>query len=194
MIARAQRGDEAAFQALFEAHKFRVYSLCLRMTGNSADAEDLTQETFLRVFRRISTFRGASAFSTWLHRLTINEVLIFLRKKRLPVVPLVEVDNSHDDPVALEYPDVDRRLMGTLGRIDLNHAIAGLPQVLQSAVVLFEMEGYKHQEIARMMNCSVGSSKSNLHRARGKLRHSLRSLRAEVSPAHRMQTCFNALQ
>ena len=88
LVARAQGGEEPAFTSLFEAHKRGVYSLCLRMTHSPADAEDLTQEAFLQVFRKITTFRGESTFSTWLHRLTVNGVLMHLRKKRLPQVSL----------------------------------------------------------------------------------------------------------
>ena len=103
LIARAQKGDEEAFSALFEAHKRRVYSLCLRMTGNTAEAEDLAQEAFLQLFRKISTFRGESAFSTWLHRLTVNVVLMHLRKKGLQQVSLDEPDTSQDEPVKRDY-------------------------------------------------------------------------------------------
>jgi len=99
LIARAQRGDEEAFAALFGIHKRRVYSLCLRMTGDAAEAEDLAQEAFLQLFRKIATFRGESAFSTWLHRLVVNAGLIHLRKKRLQHVPLEDTDNSHEDAV-----------------------------------------------------------------------------------------------
>jgi RNA polymerase sigma-70 factor (ECF subfamily) len=94
LIARAQRGEEAAFAALFEAHKRRVYSLCLRMTGDTAEAEDLTQEAFLQVFRKISSFRAEAAFSTWLHRVTVNVALMRRRRKRLPQVSLDEMGGS----------------------------------------------------------------------------------------------------
>ena len=111
LIERAQRGDEEAFAALFEAHKRRVYSLCLRMTGDTAEAEDLSQEAFLQLFRKISTFRGESAFSTWLHRLVVNVVLMHLRKKGLQQVSLDEVDNSQDEPVKRDYGGDDLRLL-----------------------------------------------------------------------------------
>src|SRR6201987_6304745 len=89
-IERAKQGDGGAFQFLYNLHKRRVYSLCLRMTGNTASAEDLTQEAFLQLFRKIGTFRGESAFSTWLHRMSVNVVLMQLRKKNLPLVPIDE--------------------------------------------------------------------------------------------------------
>ncbi|MGH9446182.1 MAG: RNA polymerase sigma factor, partial [Terriglobia bacterium] len=112
LIARAQRGEEEAFAALFELHKRRVYSLCLRMTGDTAEAEDLAQEAFLQLFRKIGTFRGDSAFSTWLHRLVVNVVLMHLRKKGLQKVSLDDVDTSQEEPVKREYGDDDRRLLG----------------------------------------------------------------------------------
>jgi RNA polymerase sigma-70 factor, ECF subfamily len=170
LVARAQRGEEEAFRALFEAHKSRVYSLCLRMTGNTADAEDLTQEAFLKVFRRISSFRGVSAFSTWLHRLAKNEVLMYLRKKQLLEVPIDEADSFQEQRVARQYRDEDRRQLGTLYRIDLNRAIAHLPQGCRTVAVLHELAGFKHREIAGLTNRSVGNSKAQLHKARAKLR------------------------
>ena len=174
LIARAQRGDEEAFAALYEIHKRRVYSLCLRMTGNTAEAEDLAQEAFLQLFRRISTFRGESAFSTWLHRLVVNVVLMHLRKKGLQLVPLEDTDNRQEEPVKREYGDEDRRLLGSIDRLTLVRAIEQLPPGYRVVFVLHDVEGYEHNEIAQMMNCSVGNSKSQLHKARLKLRAALR--------------------
>jgi RNA polymerase sigma-70 factor, ECF subfamily len=180
-IARAQRGDEEAFAALFEAHKRRVYSLCLRMTGNTAEAEDLAQEAFLQLFRKISTFRGDSAFSTWLHRLVVNVVLMHLRKKGLQQVSLDDVDTSQEEPVKRDYGDDDRRLMGSVDRISLNRAIADLPRGYRAVFVLHDVEGYEHNEIAQIMDCSIGNSKSQLHKARLKLRETLRREQAAKS-------------
>ena len=178
LIARAQSGDEQAFAALFEAHKRRVYSLCLRMTGNVAEAEDLTQEAFLQLFRKIGTFRGESAFSTWLHRLVVNVVLMHLRKKGLQQVSLDETDTSLEEPVKRDYGDEDRRLIGSIDRITLARAIGKLPPGYRAVFVLHDMEGYEHNEIAGILNCSVGNSKSQLHKARMKLREALRESRA----------------
>jgi len=178
LITRAQQGDEEAFSALFESHKRRVYSLCLRMTGNTAEAEDLTQEAFLQLFRKISTFRGESAFSTWLHRLAVNVVLMHLRKKGLQQVSLDELDTSQDEPVKRDYGDDDRRLVGSIDRISLSRAIADLPPGYRAVFVLHDIEGYEHNEIAEIMNCSVGNSKSQLHKARMKLREWLREARS----------------
>jgi RNA polymerase sigma-70 factor (ECF subfamily) len=174
LIARAQQGNEEAFAALFEAHKRRVYSLCLRMTENTAEAEDLTQEAFLQLFRKISTFRGESAFSTWLHRLAVNVVLMRLRKKGLQQVSLDDVDTAQDEPVKRDYGDDDRRLTRSIDRIGLERAIAELPQGYRTVFVLHDIEGYEHNEIAEIMQCSVGNSKSQLHKARMRLREWLR--------------------
>jgi RNA polymerase sigma-70 factor (ECF subfamily) len=174
LVVRAQRGDENAFASLYELHKRNVYSLCLRMMRSPADAEDLTQEAFLSVFRKIKTFRGESAFSTWLHRLVVNAVLAQLRKKRLPNVSLEEFNVSLGETVTLEYRDDDRRLMATVDRITLAKAIALLPPRYRTVLVLFDLQGYCHTEIARIMNWSVGNSKSQLHKARRTLLHRLR--------------------
>ncbi len=183
LIARAQQGDEQAFSALFEAHKRRVYSLCLRMTGNTAEAEDLTQEAFLQLFRKISTFRGESAFSTWLHRLSVNVVLMHLRKKGLQQVSLDEMDTSQEEPVKRDYRDDDRRLLGSVDRIRLTRAIAELPPGYRAVFILHDVEGYEHNEIAEIMKCSVGNSKSQLHKARMKLREWLRDNQKNVATA-----------
>lgn len=174
LLDRACRGEEEAFAALFEKHKRRVYSLCLRMTGDTAEAEDLTQEAFLQLFRKLSTFRGESAFSTWLHRLVVNVVLMRLRKKGIQKVSLDEADNSQEEPVKREYGEDDRRLLGSIDRIALNDAIGQLPPGYRAVFVLHDVQGYEHNEIARIMNCSVGNSKSQLHKARLKLREALR--------------------
>jgi RNA polymerase sigma-70 factor (ECF subfamily) len=181
LIARAQAGDEAAFAELYEAHKRRVYSLCLRMTGDTAEAEDLSQEAFLQLFRKIGTFRGESAFSTWLHRLVVNVVLMHLRKRSIAQVPLEDVDNSQEEPVKREYGDDDKRLIASVDRIGLDRAIADLPPGYRAVFVLHDVEGYEHNEIAQIMSYSIGNSKSQLHKARLKLRDSLREHREPSS-------------
>jgi len=185
LIARAQRGDEEAFAVLFDAHKRRVYSLCLRMTGDTAEAEDLAQEAFLQLFRKIATFRGESAFSTWLHRLVVNVVLMHLRKKGLQQVSLDEPDSSQEEPVKREYGDDDKRLLHSIDRITLSRAIEGLPPGYRAVLVLHDVEGYEHNEIAQILDCSVGNSKSQLHKARLKLRELLRSQRLPASMSGR---------
>ena len=143
------------------------------MTGNTAEAEDLTQEAFLQLYRKISTFRGESAFSTWLHRLAVNVVLMHLRKKGLQQVSLDEMDTSQSEPVKRDYGSDDLRLTGSVDRIGLQTAIADLPPGYRSVFVLHDVEGYEHNEIAEIMKCSVGNSKSQLHKARMKLRERL---------------------
>ncbi len=185
LVARAQQGEEAAFTALFEAYNRRVYWVCLRMAGSPAEAEDLTQEVFLKVFRKISTFRGESSFATWLHRLAVNEILMHLRQKRLDTVSLEGDDTSHVGPTKWEYGNDDPQLTGTVDRITLDRAVAQLPFGYRTAFVLYDVSGYQHSEIARIMNWSVGNSKSQLHKARRKLRQLLqvevRSQKSEVS-------------
>ena len=156
------------------------------MTGNTAEAEDLTQEALLQLFRKISTFRGESAFSTWLHRLAVNVVLMHLRKKGLQQISLDEMDTSQDEPVKRDYGSDDRRLVGSVDRIGLQKAIGDLPPGYRAVFVLHDVEGYEHNEIAEIMKCSVGNSKSQLHKARMKLRERLRQdrgLKSEPVPA-----------
>jgi len=153
------------------------------MVSDPTEAEDLSQEAFLQVFRKLSTFRGESAFSTWLHRLVVNVVLMHLRKKGLQQVSLDEVDSSQEEPVKREYGDDDRRLLGSVDRINLDRAIAELPPGYRAVFVLHDVEGYEHNEIAQIMNYSVGNSKSQLHKARLKLREWLRRDEARKTAA-----------
>jgi len=178
-IRRAQQGDAAAFERLYQLHKGRVYSLCLRMLGNPAEAEDLAQEAFLQLFRKVATFRGESAFSTWLHRLTVNVVLMHLRKKVLPQVPIdepVEPDEAGEGP-RWEPGAEDPVLVGSIDRVTLEEAIAKLPHGYRLVFILHDVEGYEHNEIAALLDCSVGNSKSQLHKARLRLRDLLRQAR-----------------
>jgi RNA polymerase sigma-70 factor (ECF subfamily) len=178
-IERAKQGDGQAFEALYNLHKRRVYSLCLRMTANTAAAEDLTQEAFLQLFRKIGTFRGESAFSTWLHRMAVNVVLMQLRKKGLPVVPLEDTMETEEDSPRKEPGADDPRLSGSIDRMQLQRSIAGLPPGYRMIFLLHDVEGYEHNEIAEMVGCSIGNSKSQLHKARMKLREILKTSRAE---------------
>ncbi len=181
-IERAKWGDADAFEVLYSQHKRRVYSLCLRMTGNPTTAEDLTQEAFLQLFRKIGTFRGESAFSTWLHRLSVNVVLMQLRKKGLPVVSLEEtMEPQQEDGPRYEPGTEDLSLRGSVDRVNLERAIAELPAGYRSVFVLHDVEGYEHNEIAEMMGCSVGNSKSQLHKARLKMRDLLKLQRTGKS-------------
>ena len=175
ILARAQTGDHVAFAQLYALHKRRVYSLCLRMLGNVAEAEDLTQESFLQLHRKIATFRGDSAFSTWLHRLTINVVLMHLRRKGLNLISLDEaLDPSPEYGPARSFGAPDLRLTGSIDRMTLEKAVENLPAGYRLIFVLHDIEGYEHNEIATLLDCSIGNSKSQLHKARMKLREALR--------------------
>jgi RNA polymerase sigma-70 factor (ECF subfamily) len=173
-VRLAQQGDPAAFEHLYRKHSQRVYALCLRMMANSAAAEDLTQEAFLQVFRKIHTFRGDSAFSTWLHRLSVNVVLMRLRKKTVNETPLEDSDREEEfGKLRKEIGAPDLRLAGTIDRMRLEHAIAQLPPGYKQAFVLHDIQGYQHKEIAAILGCSAGNSKSQLHKARMRLRQLL---------------------
>ena len=179
LIERAKEGDAQAFQALYDKHRRRVYSLCLRMTANTAEAEDLTQEAFLQLYRKIGTFRGESAFSTWLHRLSVNVVLMQLRKKSLPVVSLEETTQGEEDTPKKDFGADDLALAGSIDRLQLQKAVDDLPPGYRTIFVLHDVEGYEHNEIATIVGCSIGNSKSQLHKARMKLRDLLKMQRAE---------------
>jgi RNA polymerase sigma-70 factor, ECF subfamily len=180
LIEKAKQGDAGAFQALYDKHKRRVYSLCLRMTSNTAEAEDLTQEAFLQLYRKIGTFRGESAFSTWLHRLSVNVVLMHLRKKSLPVVSLEETTQpGEEDTPKKDFGTEDLALAGSIDRLQLQKAVDDLPPGYRTIFVLHDVEGYEHNEIATIVGCSIGNSKSQLHKARMKLRDLLKMNRAE---------------
>ncbi len=171
-IRLAQQGDAAAFERLYRLHSRRVYSLCLRMVGNTAEAEDLTQEAFLQLFRKIATFRGESAFSTWLHRLAVNVVLMKLRKKSGKETSLEQVTEPDEESGTprRDFGTIDLRLSGSLDRVNLQRAVEQLPPGYKAAFILHDVQGYEHNEIAEMLGCSIGNSKSQLHKARMRLR------------------------
>jgi RNA polymerase sigma-70 factor (ECF subfamily) len=183
VISRAQAGDMSCFEMLYNRHKRRVFSLCLRMTGNYAEAEDFTQEAFLQLYRKIASFRGESAFSTWLHRLAVNIVLMRFRKKSIPEVSLQEkLESQHEDAPIREFGKNDDSLNGSVDRLTLEWAIRELPPGYRMIFVLHDIEGYEHNEIAEMLGCSTGNSKSQLHKARMKLRSLLPSRQATERP------------
>jgi RNA polymerase sigma-70 factor (ECF subfamily) len=173
IIERAQQQDHEAFETIYQLHQRRVYSLCLRMLKNVEQAEDLTQEAFIQVFRRISTYRGESSFTTWLHRVTVNVVLMSLRRKTLAMTSLEALTNPSDDTSAFEFGFADNRLTGALDRLGLERAIEQLPPGYKIIFILHDIEGYEHNEVADLLGCSIGNSKSQLHKARMRLRQLL---------------------
>ncbi len=189
LVKRAQQGDSEAFASLFHVHKARVYSICMRMTNNTAQAEDLTQDAFLQVFRKLSTFKGNSALSTWLYRIAVNTVLMHFRKKALKQVSLDEPSSVDAKQVRREYGSRDGRLSGSVDRITLTRAIKDLPAGYRKIFLLHEVEGYEHQEIAKLLDCSVGNSKSQLHKAKLRIREFMaepgREMQQREDPAPR---------
>ncbi len=163
----AANGNLAAFETIYERYHRRTYSLCLRMTSSQTEAEDLTQEVFIQLFRKIGSFRGDSAFSTWLHRLTVNQVLMHFRRRS------VKNERTSEDgemPEQMVHGTSNPNKMQVIDRIALKNAIAELPNGYRRVFVLHDVEGFEHEEVARMMGISVGTSKSQLHKARLKLR------------------------
>jgi len=187
-IHRARDGDRTVFEYLYLLYSRRVYAVCLRMVGNTADAEDLTQEAFLLLFRKIHTFRGESAFSTWLHRLAVNLVLMRLRKKSYPIVSIEQTPDP-DDETTLPSIDIgapDLLLEGSIDRINLERCIERLPAGYLAIFVLHDIQGYQHGEIAEILGRSVGDSKSQLHKARMRLRELLHELQREKASDERL--------
>ncbi len=175
-IRLAQSGDERGFERIYRLHSQRVYALCFRMMrGNAAEAEELTQESFLQLFRKIGTFRSESAFSTWLHRLAFNIVLMRLRRHSHQVLSLDEILEPHEKTASLQkhIGARDLRLSGSVDRMDLERALEQLPPGYRAVFILHDVQGYEHNEIAAIRGCSLGNSKSQLHKARARLRQLL---------------------
>ena len=160
---------------VYHQYQRRVRAWCSRIAGNADDAEDLSQEVFVQVIRKIHTFRGEAAFSTWLYRVVMNTVLMHLRRKRLPLISLDAVFETpegrvwHDPAMVLAA----RNWRDSDARIDLNRAIGQLPNGFKVALLLHDVEAYHHSEIAKMQGWTVGTSKSQLHKARQRVRRLL---------------------
>jgi RNA polymerase sigma-70 factor (ECF subfamily) len=163
----AADGNLEAFEMLYTKYHRRAFSLCLRMTNNITEAEDLTQEAFIQLFRKVGSFRGDSAFTTWFHRLTVNQVLMHFRKRSYKNEKTTE-DGELPEKVKLDSKYQSQ--MPILNRMDLKKAITGLPPGYRSVFVLHDVEGFEHSEVAEMLGISIGTSKSQLHKARLKLR------------------------
>lgn len=163
----AAAGNMTAFEEVYQRHHRRVYSICLRMLQNATEAEDLTQDVFIQLYRKIGSFRGDSAFTTWLHRLTVNQVLMHFRKRN---VKFEKTTEEGETPVQIVGGTENPRKMPVVDKIAIENAIAQLPDGYRNVFVLHDVEGYEHEEVARILGCSVGTSKSQLHKARLKLR------------------------
>ena len=171
LTQRAAGGDSTAFEELYSRHGRRVYSLCLRMTANAAEAEDLSQEVFIQLYRKAGSFRGESQFTTWLHRLTVNQVLMHFRRRG---VRLEQTTDDGEAPAQVVAGTENPSQMPVVDRIALDRAVGQLPPGYRAVFVLHDVEGHEHEEVARLLGCSVGTSKSQLHKARMRLRQLLR--------------------
>ena len=171
LAQKSAAGDTEAFGELYRRHFRRVYALCLRMTGNPTQAEDLTQEVFIQVFNKIGSFRGDSAFTTWIHRITVNQVLMHFRKRSTKSE--VTTDDG-ETPIQIVRGTENQNAMPIIDRIALEKAVAQLPPGYRNVFVLHDVEGYEHEEIAKMLGFAEGTSKSQLHKARLKLRSLIR--------------------
>ncbi len=183
-------GDMEAFEEIYHLHHKRVYSICFRMVRNASDAEDLTQQVFIQLFRKLHTFRGESSFTTWLHRMTVNQVLMHFRRRA------VKTEKTTDDgsiPIRIVSGTENPSRMALIDRIALNQAIGQLPPGYRMVFILHDLEGFDHDEIGKMLGCAVGTSKSQLHKARQRLRQLLtgrrttpqkrNKARAQLTPA-----------
>jgi len=167
----AAKGDMGSFEEIYNRHHRRVYSICLRMLQSTSEAEDLTQDVFIQLYRKIGSFRGDSAFTTWLHRMTVNQVLMHFRKRTVKFEKTTEEGETPDQMVP---GTVNPNKMQIVDKIALDNAIAQLPEGYKNVFVLHDVEGFEHEEVARILGCSVGTSKSQLHKARLKLQKLLR--------------------
>jgi RNA polymerase sigma-70 factor (ECF subfamily) len=174
VVSLAQAGDHDAFSKLYSAHKKRVFSICLRMVREFSLAEDLTQETFLQLHRKLASFRAESAFTTWLHRMAVNTVLMHLRKRVLPSVSLDQLTtDAPDDHSARSFGARDLAQAGAVDRVTINRAVATLAPGYRSIFLLHDVQGLNHHEIATILKCSAGNTKSQLHKARRAMRGAL---------------------
>jgi RNA polymerase sigma-70 factor, ECF subfamily len=182
--------DMETFEEIYHLHHKRVYSICFRMLQNASDAEDLTQQVFIQLFRKLHTFRGESSFTTWLHRLTVNQVLMHFRRR------MVKTEKTTEDgstPIRIVTGTENPSRMALIDRIALNQAIGQLPPGYRMVFILHDVEGFEHDQIGKMLGCAVGTSKSQLHKARQRLRELLRgrrttpkkpnTARAQLTPA-----------
>ena len=175
LARRCREGDSAAFETLYRAHSGRLFGLLTRMTGSAHDAEDLLQDVFVHAHRKLASFRGESSLGTWLYRLAVNQCLDHLRGKQSR---MARATASLDEDEAPEPAAPAPALPAPIARIDLERAIAQLPEGCRAAFVLHDVEGLDHREVGAALGISEGTSKSQVHKARMKLRVLLRGLGA----------------
>lgn len=169
-VVKARGGDRLAFEKLYRSHCDRIYALCWRMCGGDrALAEDMVQEAFVRAWSKLDLFRGDSKFGTWLHRLTVNVVLSDRR------IRVKRVQREQELSEGVERMLIGERDVSAGLRSDLEGAIAGLPERARTVLVLYDIEGYQHNEIAEMTGMAIGSSKAQLHRARNLVKAALKA-------------------
>jgi RNA polymerase sigma-70 factor (ECF subfamily) len=159
--------DQQAFDELYQKYHERVYSICFRMTQNAFESEDLTQDVFIRLFQTIGSFRGESAFTTWLYRLTVNLVLMHFRKRKRRVD---QINGNGELPAYIVPGSQNPKRMRIVDRILLSEVITKLPDGYRQAIILHDVQGLQHKEIAEARGRSVGTSRSQLHRGRAMLR------------------------
>lgn len=170
LVQATAKGGIAAFEEIYDRHHRRVYSVCLRMLQNPTEAEDLMQDVFIQLYRKIGSFRGDSAFTTWLHRLTVNQVLMHFRKRNVKFEKTTEESKI---PVQIVSGTENPKKLRIIDQIALENAIAQLSAGYRNVFVLHDVVGYEHEEVAKILGCAVGTSKSQLHKARLKLQKSL---------------------
>ena len=197
VLVLAQAGDPDAFSKLYLRHKKRVFSICMRMVHDFPLAEDLAQETFIQLHRKLASFRGDSAFTTWLHRMTVNVVLMHLRKRVLPVVSLDQLmTDIPEEHIGRSFGACDRRQTGVVDRVAIDRAVATLAPGYRHFFLLHDVHGLQHREIASMIGCSLGNSKSQLHKARRALRDALSAQAGQVTAGltaiHRLSAVIGA--
>jgi RNA polymerase sigma-70 factor (ECF subfamily) len=174
VVVRAKTGDDDAFSELYYQHKRRVFAICMRMVRDFTLAEDLTQEAFLQVHRKIAFFRGDSAFTTWLHRLAVNTVLMHLRKRALAVVSLDRLmEEVPEERAGRGFGARDLMQAGVVDRLDIDRALTAMAPGYRSIFLLHDIQGFDHAEIATLLKCTRGNTKSQLHKARRALRGAL---------------------
>jgi RNA polymerase sigma-70 factor (ECF subfamily) len=172
-IEKARNGDVTGYESLYHLHRSRVYSLCLRFTGNAPDAEDLAQEVFLQVYRKISTFRGDAKFGSWLYRVAVNLAMMHFRRRRPREVSLNIPETLKPDSMQSWLHNQFWTSSFLVERVALGRALGSLSKARRSVVLLHDVNGFTHREVARRLGVASGTSKSQLHKAHVELRYIL---------------------